>query len=246
MTVFTLAPAGGVFSQADPLFRLLQSAWINFFGYPVDNLSPSWRRTYAELRTWFYDAKWFDVYDFIEFLVQDLPSGNVLLAQTFNGSLESELSGFRFVGTYLVPITAEVEVDAIEAALASGKDNSPHVVHLSRALALISDRKNPDYRNSIKESISAVEAACQLVTKNPKAALGDALKALENRKALHPALKSAFSALYGWTSDADGIRHALTADPGAVQADALFMLVTCSAFVNYLLGSASPGPTSGG
>ena len=42
-----------------------------------------------------------------------------------------------------------------------------------------------DYRNSIKESISAVEAMARLVAENPKATLADALKAIERRGALH-------------------------------------------------------------
>jgi hypothetical protein len=40
--------------------------------------------------------------------------------------------------------------------------------------------------------------------------------------------------MYGYTSDAEGIRHALLEEPTLEQADAIFMLVTCSAFVNYL------------
>lgn len=37
-------------------------------------------------------------------------------------------------------------------------------IHLTKALSLLSDRNKPDYRNSIKESISAVEATCKSLT----------------------------------------------------------------------------------
>jgi hypothetical protein len=53
---------------------------------------------------------------------------------------------------------------------------------------------------------------------------------------LHGALKTAFSALYGYTSDSGGIRHFLNRDDVVPDFDsAKFMLVVCSAFINYLL-----------
>ncbi|MCD6238197.1 MAG: hypothetical protein J7K51_02530, partial [Thermotogae bacterium] len=111
--------------------------------------------------------------------------------------------------------------------------------HLKRALDLLANRKSPDYRNSIKEAISAVEAICNLITKEKKATLGQALKRIEDKVSLHPALKNAFSNLYGYTSDAEGIRHALLNEPNLSFEDAKFMLVSCSAFVNYLISKAS-------
>lgn len=40
--------------------------------------------------------------------------------------------------------------------------------------------------------------------------------------------------LYGWRSDSAGIRNAIKDQSIVESADAQFMLVTCSAFVNYL------------
>ena len=104
---------------------------------------------------------------------------------------------------------------------------------------LMSDRKSPDYRNSIKESISAVEAICRLITNHKKVTLGQCLKEMEGAKVmLHGALKKAFSNLYGYTSSAAGIRHALMDEPRLSFEDAKFMLVSCSAFINYLVSKA--------
>jgi hypothetical protein len=155
--------------------------------------------------------------------------------------LETELSAYRFVNLQLMRITSEEEIATIETAINSGVVSEPYVIHLAQALTLLSDRQNPDYRNSVKESISAVEAACRLVSGNPKAQLADALKILENKNLIHSAFKGAISKLYGWTSDSGGIRHSLTDGNSPDQTDAIFMLVACSAFVNYLLGkTASP------
>ena len=86
----------------------------------------------------------------------------------------------------------------------------------------------------MKESISAVESLAKHLSGNPSATLGECLKALEKSRSLHPALKNAYSSLYGYTNDSDGIRHALMDKDNLGKADARFMLVCCSAFFNYM------------
>jgi len=147
------------------------------------------------------------------------------------------MSAYRFVGKFITPIISETEIKEIEKALKSPIE--PVRIHLEEALKLMSDRKDPKYRNSIKESISAVEAMCKVIANDEKATLGQALDVIGERIEIHPALRRAFSNLYGWTSSADGIRHALLDEEVAVGfEDAKFMLVACSAFVNYLLEKA--------
>lgn len=66
-------------------------------------------------------------------------------------------------------------------------------------------------------------------------AINEALKEIEKNFTIHTALKDAFNKIYGYTSDSSGIRHSLTEKDNVVsQEDAIFMLVTCSAFINYL------------
>jgi len=77
------------------------------------------------------------------------------------------------------------------------------------------------------------------VSGNPKATLGAALNKIEKTHQLHPALKKALSSLYGYTSDSGGIRHALLEENSISYSDAKFMLVSCSAFINYVLGKIS-------
>lgn len=61
---------------------------------------------------------------------------------------------------------------------------------------------------------------------------------LGDKANLHGALKSAFEKLYGFTSDDDGIRHAMIDDPSVGFDEAKYMIVSCSAFCSYLLGKA--------
>ncbi|MDR3195325.1 MAG: hypothetical protein LBT58_00795 [Endomicrobium sp.] len=106
-------------------------------------------------------------------------------------------------------------------------------MHLDEALRLFSDRNKPNYRNSIKESISAVEHIVRKITGDTR--LGYGLKELEKLKLIPPILKVAFEKLYAYTNDENGIRHALMDDKENVTSkEAKFMLVACSAFINYL------------
>jgi hypothetical protein len=179
------------------------------------------------------EADWSAVYDFVEFVASRQWSSK--LNARFNAVLEEHLSAYRFVGEILVPITSEEEITAVEQAMSHGSQFKPAIAHLETALARLADRASPDYRNSIKESISAVEAVCQILTGDPKATLGQALKKI----GIHPALEKGFSAIYGYTSDADGIRHALLEDSTVDTDDAKFFLVSCSAFINYLIAKST-------
>jgi len=160
------------------------------------------------------------------------------LINNLNQVLREENAAYRIVDDKVIEITDQHEIDAIESALDNGIQSSR--THLSRALELLSDRKQPDYRNSIKESVSAVEAACQVLANKPKTTLTDCIKVIKNNGNIHPAFEQALIKLYGYTSDEGGIRHALTeesVDPH--YSDAKFMLVACSAFVNFLWTKAS-------
>jgi len=48
-------------------------------------------------------------------------------------------------------------------------------------------------------------------------------------------MESAFSSLYGYTSDENGIRHGGIDFKSVPSEDAKYMLISCSAFVNYLI-----------
>jgi hypothetical protein len=193
------------------------------------------RSAYNEFKTYFFGCKWYEVYDFIEFLLQD--SQTLLNASAIlwlNTVLETGNAAYRIVGTEIVEITDTNEIKAIGDALSH--PDAPVRAHIQAALEMLSNRKAPDYRNSIKEAISAVEATCRLVTGLRAATLADALKKVSN---LHPALQKAFLALYGFTSDASGIRHSLLDESKLTYADAKFMLAACSSFVSYLRSNSN-------
>ena len=153
-----------------------------------------------------------------------------------NFYLEREVSAYRILDGNTVRVTDPVEIGEIQGAIEGGGESISQQLH--RSLQLLSDRESPDYRNSVKESISAVEAQVRATLGSDKGTLGDLLKRFDSHSPIHPALKEAFSRLYGYSSDESGIRHALTEGSREVTFDeAKFMLVTCSAFINYVRGA---------
>jgi hypothetical protein len=78
---------------------------------------------------------------------------------------------------------------------------------------------------------------CKILT-GKSGELKGPLSELSSKIKLHPALKSGLLSLYGYTSDEDGIRHAILESKDIGFAEAKFMLVTCSAFVNFLIDKA--------
>ena len=210
-----------------------RALWNRYFKLPIDRIPRRTNEVLEAIRDYFFKCDWFEVYDFLEFVVAYYAKTRAYLAPKLNYLLERELSGFRFVDGTLTDITNEQELEMLDSALAD--DSFAGVsTHLKRGLELYSSRESPDYRNSIKESISAVEALARIVAKDPKATLGDALKSIDKRGKLHTALKDGFSKLYGYTSDEGGIRHAMLDEPNLTSADARYFLLSCTSFIGYL------------
>lgn len=208
--------------------------WNNYFHWPL-NLMPTNRSDQLNaIYKKFKSMAWFEIYDFTEFFLNYWQDDEI--SDEINNILSVNLSGYRYIEGIIAQINNEEEIQVLEEALTL--DLYPAVsLHLKRALELMSDRQKPDYRNSIKESISAIESLLQEITGDHKATLGKALDKIETQGKkikIHPALRSAYSSLYGYTSDEGGIRHAMMDEPTLYAEDAKFFLFLCSSFINYI------------
>ncbi len=232
---------GGYFlSENKEIKSLCEALWFSYFKQPLDTLDANWSKVLAVLRSYFFECPWYEVYDFIEFVANNYRRYQFRdrFIESCNFVLEKEVSAYRFVNGVVTRITEQQEIEAIEQALERAR--GPVQTHLQRALELLSDREAPDYRNSIKEAISAVESLVAKTVGAEKGTLGQLLKKLEDEIKLHPALRTAFSNLYGYTSDEGGIRHAILESQKVVFDDAKFFLVVCSAFINYVESRVTP------
>jgi len=235
-------PVYSLSSDNEEIADFCTDLWCDYFKKPLDDLDDNWEVVVQELREYFFACNWYEVYDFIEFAIENYPySASEEFVGAINDILQRELSAYRVMKREITKITDETELDEIDSAI--NKANSPVRTHLNRALELLSDRKSPDYRNSIKESISTVESLVS-TTVGAKGTLGQLIKQLENKIELHPALAKTFGTFYGYTSDAHGIRHALMDLPSLTFDDAKFFLVVCSAFVNFVQAKAATPSSS--
>ena len=250
------------FPETHKFFREL---WDLHFKLPIDEIPLRSDLTIRIIKKRYMEMKYSQVYDFLEFIqsylltiqndaVAHSPRIRVInngdrtsdplniwsvldnYEKNLNNIFEREFCGYRLVGGCITPITSEHEMEAIETST-----KTPLLTvnkHIQTAHKHLSDRNSPDYRNSIKESISAVESICKNIAGDPDTTMSKALKKIEEKEKIemHPDMKEAFKKLYHYTSDSGGIRHALMDQKTQPSFDdAKFMLVSCSAFINYLV-----------
>lgn len=225
-------------------------AATHFFRIAVDTLPVDCDEQADWFKSRFYNkySAWWDIYNLIEFLADGCGQANVMhwlereeFVSAANKVLESEMSGYRFVNGVLAPITSGEELESIQQAVSEAQQRGFNGVrqHLATAVSLLSQKPKPDYRNSIKESISAVEALAKRITGESGGGLRKALHRLDETAHFHKAFTTGLLNLYGYTSDEDGIRHPIL-DESTVRVDeAKYMLVTCSAVVNFIIAKAA-------
>ncbi len=182
---------------------------------------------------------WYRKLDLLKCTTKLLKSKTPSAYKEFVGDLNFQFErlnfAYRVVDAKIVEIVSKEELKAIETSMQDSPSNIR--MHLGRALELYAERPNGDYRNSIKESITAVEAYCRELT--GKSTLGTAISEMEDRGLNIPkVLTAAFEKLYAYTNHPEtGIRHALMDEDGRyvpASEEAMFMLVSCSSFINYL------------
>jgi hypothetical protein len=143
--------------------------------------------------------------------------------------------GYRIVQGKIVDVVSDVEIQSINKAVET-EDNAS--AHLLQALNLYSLKPKPDCRNSIKESITAVESLFRSMTNENT--FGKSYDKIKQQMTIHPRLEELIQKMYDYTNQKDtGIRHAkVEIDDKYLPSaqEALFMLVTCSATINYVRG----------
>ncbi|HNR15545.1 MAG TPA: hypothetical protein PKG90_02640 [Chitinophagaceae bacterium] len=226
------------------------SFWHNFLKSKIEDIPYHYSDAIKNMRELFYSPLWYRPYDIIDFTYSEIGSKKYEqyahididnLTSAFNIVLEREFSAYRIINHRITPISNELEINEITDAINSIGNFTPLSVcneHLTSALEKLSDRNNPDYRNSIKESISAVEAVAKIISGSDKDTLGSAIDKIKGKLKIHSSLEKAIKNIYGYTSDSNGIRHALTEENNLDFEDAKYMLVSCSSFINYLIVKA--------
>lgn len=189
------------------------------------------------------DLEWFEQIDIFEwifkylydhFSAEDIESLNNCI-KSLNIELEHLHYGYRVVDGLFTPIISSAELESVNKALSV--DSSNVKVHLQQAVNSISpSKKSPDYRNSIKESISAIGS---LFRENFGGnTLGESIKIAKrnNPNLFHPRILNAIDNLYAYTNQPDtGIRHEfLNQDFAPHLTEAVYILINASCLINYV------------
>ncbi len=221
---------------------LPKKIWTEYYKETIDTV-PELMLMMARIKKDFFESEnWYEVYDICEFIIQSVWQYDVEvlrnscddLPHKINSILEQENSAYRLVARRFIEMIGKTEIEAVEEAAAG--DSEAACEHIKTAISLLSDRQNPDYRNSIKESISAVESLIRPISGKSAISFDRGLQEIKKKIEIHSALSEGFKKIYAYTSDESGVRHGLSDESNLTNTDAMFMLVTCSAFVNYLKG----------
>jgi len=227
----------GYFIENSNLFHTWKTLWKEYFKGDLGYFDPSLSSMKDVIKGNFLGKEWWKcpevIEEFLKLCSNEAPYDK--FEHECNRVLESEKAELRLIKKRFVKLTSDIEIKEVKDALSNPLNEVR--AQLQLALDKFSDRNSPDYRNSIKESISAVETLCKKIVGNSDGTLGRALQMIIDKKIveIHPDMIAGFKSLYDYTSDANGIRHGLF--DGKISAgyeEAKYMLISCSAFVNYL------------
>lgn len=205
-----------------------QGRFADSVGLKAENLVDAFRPVFEH-------GTYAEALGLVEWLARNCEDAS--LAESFADIMEQERCAYRLIAKSVVPIASEQEGQAITGAIQAL--NRPGLggarTHLLKAGSLLTAGQ---FADSVRESIHAVESVARTLTN--EASLQKALTEISKKHPLHPALQKGFNSIYGYTSDENGIRHPMIGDEGAMvgEAEAIFMLGSCAAFVTYLTNVA--------
>jgi hypothetical protein len=177
------------------------------------------------------------VFGFIQFVLRhpDCPRD---LATQLGDVLQKARAPYRVLdSTTIIPVACDEEARTLLRAFADLKQEQLHGA-LSHLRSAGSNLTAEDYAATIRDSIHAVQSVVYVIAGSSDLERG--LNKLGRAAPIHGAFKQGLRSFYGYTSDERGIRHSLLDQKEAPvdEADAMFMLGACAAFVSYLINKA--------
>ena len=217
--------------------HVFKAAHAKFDVRALDDWITDFRPFCKNLRKQIESLPFNKVFDLIQFVLRHPRCPRGFVTEMRSMFVDSHLAYTIDVGPppTIVPAPTPEEgvaiVESLQLLRQAGLDGS--AAHLRKASECINEG---DWAGSVRESIHAVESVARQLDPEAAQTLGPALKSIERRGALHPALKKAFDTLYGYTSNEQGIRHALLdqMDTKVGLDEAVFMLGACASFASYL------------
>lgn len=226
---------------------LLLKVHVQHDNRPIDEWDDRFKRVCRLVRHRIETLPFNRVFDLVQYVLRQ-PECPVEFRRRMQEIFAGGRLAYRILGSSvptIVPAATEAEGEAIaatirelsQAGLAGGE------THLRQSATCIN---RGDWAGSLRESIHAVESVARKLAREKTKSLTQAINLVDEDIALHPRLKQACKMLYRYTSDEQGIRHALLDRTRANVGmdEALFMLGACASFASYLWRKHAQGETS--
>lgn len=205
-----------------------------------DEIDTTYDEVFSQFKTLILEGSFNKVLDLVEIMANDSDYVKEEIVNRISKSFERCATAYYLdMSRYpyqFFPRSNEAQGEAMQKAIKTIRDGGMKgaETHLRQAAEHINAQQ---FADSISDSIHAVESVARRIDPKSKT-LGPALNSLEKADLIkHPALKEAFSKLYGYTSDEQGIRHSLTDknSPDVDLDEAMFMFGACASFAAYLV-----------
>ncbi len=235
---------GGPSFVGEPWRSILCDYYVDVQNGAVDEFDDQFHTRTETLKKLVLEGPFNRVLDFLEFVMRHRGRKKSYRRLAFGPNLEAVLKEYQCAytvvdGDTIVPVALPEQRESMKRAFDTLKSGSFKGAreHLRKSAKNLNAG---DYADSVRNSIHAVESAARRLDAAAAKSLKPALDALaRNGVNLHPAFKRAIEKLYGYTSDEDGIRHALLEKEAKVDVeDATFMFGACSSFAAYLVNKA--------
>jgi hypothetical protein len=216
-----------------PWKDVLKSVHVYRDHLPADEFSTRLKDAMETVKDVLTIGDYAQIYGWLQFVLRQKPTEE--FAKRIDSILRYCRAPYRVIDAEVIcPVASESEAETITKAFVDLKGGglTGSREHLKSA---VGELTVGNFADSIRESIHAVESAVRML--EPSGDFSKALGKLEQKTNIHGALKKGFLALYGFSSDEQGIRHPLLEKtaPAVDEADALFMIGACSAFLSYLI-----------
>lgn len=215
----------------------LKNVHVYFFHRAADEFDASFAQAAGAAKAAVLDSDWIGFYGWLQHLLRVKPTHD--FASRINKILIYSRSPYRVIdGEVLCPIGSDEEAEVVARAFNELKKEKGLIGGREHLKAAAQELTAGNFADSVRESMHAVESVVRSL--EPSGEFSKALSRLEASTSIHGALKKGFLAIYGFSSDEQGIRHPLLdkAAPDVDEADAIFMIGACAAFVSYLINKA--------
>lgn len=204
-----------------------------------DEIDTTYDEVFSQFKTLILQGCFNEVLDLVEIVANNRPPEDGFVNRISNSFERCAAAYWLDKSNYpyqFFPRSSKAQGEATQEAIKTIRDGGMEgaATHLRDAAAHINAQQ---FADSISDSIHAVESVARQIDPKSKT-LGPALNSLEKAGLIkHPALKEAFSKLYGYTSDEQGIRHALLEknSPDVDLDEAMFIFGACASFAAYLV-----------